>query len=79
MTDAPHPGPAPRRTSYRALAESVRIAARADFRYLLNRGEQEDMLRARLEEAAQELDRMEPGTSGDSFERPGDTLAGPRT
>ena len=40
MTDAPQPGPSPRRTSYRALAEAVRIAIRADHKRLFYRDSQ---------------------------------------
>ena len=72
MSNTSEPLPAPRRTSYRALAEAVRLAVRADYRYVIDRGSKLDMLLARLEEAAKALERMEPGTSIDGFERLGD-------
>lgn len=73
MTDAPQPGPSPRRTSYRALAEAVRIAIRADHKRLFYRDSQLKFHLERLEEAAQVLERMEAGErAGDSFDRLGD-------
>jgi HAMP domain-containing protein len=73
MRDAPRPGPSPRRTSYRALAEAVRLAVRADHKRLFYRDSQLKMHLERLEEAAQALEAMEPiHDSGDSFDRLGD-------
>ena len=73
MTEASRAASSPRRTSYRALAEAVRIAARADFRHVINRASQLEMLLARLEIAAQALEGMEASErSGDGFEHLGD-------
>ena len=73
MTDALQPGPAPRRTSYRALAEAVRRSKFADHKSLYRRESQLARQRELLEEAAQVLEGMEASRdSGDSFERLGD-------